>query len=114
MIKILARIALNGLAVVLAAQLVPGIHFSGDIPYLLLTGVVIGALNVFIKPLVTLLSLPLVVVTLGLFFIVINGALFYLAASLLSGLHIDGCMPAILGGLVLGLCNLLISAFSKK
>ncbi len=109
--KALAQIALNGLGVVLAANLVPGIHYSGGILYLLLTGLVLGALNLIVKPLVTLLSLPLVVLTLGLFFIVINGAMLYIASALLSGLYIDGCLPAILGGLVLGLFNWLVSAF---
>ena len=112
--KILARIALNGLAVILAAHLIPGLHYSGGIGYLLLTGFVIGVLNLFVKPLVTLLSLPLIVLTLGLFYLVINGAILYLASALLSGLQIDGCAPAILGGLILGLCNWIVGAFTKK
>lgn len=112
MIRALAQIALNGLGVVLAAHLVPGIHYSGDLVYLLLTGLVIGALNLLVKPLVTLLSLPLILLTLGLFFLVINGAMLYLASALLSGLAIDGCMPAILGALVLALFNWLVRAFT--
>lgn len=114
MIRALAQIALNGLGVVLAANLVPGIHYSGDILYLLVTGLVIGALNLLVKPLVTLLSLPLIVLTLGLFFLVINGLMLYAAAALLSGLEIDGCLPAILGALVLGLFNWSVRAFTSQ
>ncbi|MFQ5526577.1 MAG: phage holin family protein [Thermoanaerobaculia bacterium] len=112
--RILARIALNGLGVVLAAYLIPGIHYSGGILYLLLTGLVIGVLNLFVKPLVTLFSLPLIVLTLGLFYLAVNGAMFYAASALLSGLDVDGCLPAILGGIVLGLFNWLVGAFAKK
>lgn len=114
MIRALAQIALNGLGVVVAAYLVPGIHYSGDILYLLLTGLVIGALNLLVKPLVTLLSLPLIVLTLGLFFLVINGLMLLVASALLSGLDIDGCLPAILGGLVLGIFNWLVRAFTPE
>ncbi len=111
MLRALAQITLNGLGVVLAGYLVPGIQYQGGVGYLLLTGLVFGLLNLLVRPLVTLLSLPAVVLTLGLFFLVINGFMFYLAAAVLSGLEITGCLPAILGGLVLTLFNWLISAF---
>jgi putative membrane protein len=55
-----------------------------------------------------LFSLPFIVLTLGLFYLVVNGAMFYLAGALLDGLTIDGCLPAILGGLVLALFNWLV------
>ena len=114
MMRLLAQIALNGLAVWLAAYLVPGISYQGDILYLLLTGLVIGAINLLVKPLVTLLSLPAIVLTLGLFFLVINGAMLMLAAVVLSGLDVEGCLPAILGGIVLALCNWLIGISGRK
>ena len=62
----------------------------------------------------TLFSLPLIVLTLGLFFLVINGAMLLLAGYLLDGLTIDGCLPAILGGLVLALCNWLLRVFKEE
>lgn len=113
MIRMIAQIFLNGVAILIAARIVPGIEYSGDIWYLLLTGLVIGLLNLLVKPLVTLLSLPLVVLTLGLFFIVINGLMIYLAAFFLDGLQVDGCFPAILGGLVLAVFNWIIQSFTK-
>ncbi len=114
MLRALAQIVLNGLGVVLAAHLVPGIHYQGDLLDLLLAGLVIGLINLLVKPLVTLLSLPFVVLTLGLFFLVINGALFYLAAGVLPRLTVDGCVPAILGGLVLAVFNWLARAFVSE
>lgn len=105
MTRSLAQIALNGLGVFLAAWLIPGIDYQGGVFYLLLTGLVIGLINLLVKPLVSLLSLPLIMLSLGLFYLVINGAMLLLAAALLDGLTVDGCLPAILGGLVLGLFN---------
>jgi putative membrane protein len=112
--RALLQILLNGAGVMLAAYLVPGVHYEGSFLYLLLVGLVIGLINLLVKPLVTLLSLPFLILTLGLFFLVINGALFYLASSLLSGLTVDGCGPAILGGLVLALFNWLVGGLVKS
>lgn len=108
------QIVLNGLAILLIAYLVPGIHYQGDFLYLLLAGVVLGLLNLLVKPLVTLLSLPFIILTLGLFFFVINGFMLFLASLVLDGLTIDGCLPAILGGFVLALFNWLVRASSEN
>jgi putative membrane protein len=96
------------------ARLVPGIHYSGDWIYLLLTGVVVGLLNLTVKPLATVLSLPFIILSLGLFFIVINAFILYVASWLLSGLTVDGCGAALLGGLVIALFNWVIRAFDKE
>lgn len=112
--RAIVQILLNAVAVLLVARLVPGIHYTGDWVYLLLTGVVLGLLNLTVKPLVTVLSLPAVVLTLGLFFIVINGFILYLAAWLLDGLTIDGCGSALLGGLVIALFNWVVRAFDRE
>ena len=106
--RILAQVLLNGVGVVIAAKLVPGVSYSGGLLYLLLVGLVIGLINLLVRPLATFLSLPFIVLTLGLFYLVVNGAMFYLAGALLDGLTIDGCLPAILGGLVLALFNWLV------
>ena len=112
--RAVVQILLNGVAVMLIARIVPGIHYEGDWLYLVLTGLVIGLLNLTVKPLVTLLSLPFIVVTLGLFFIVINAFILYLASALLNGLTIDGCGPALLGGLLLAVINWIVRAFSEE
>lgn len=106
----LARILLNGLGLLLAAWIVPGVTYNGGLGYLFLSGLVFGLINLLVKPIVTLLSLPAVLVTFGLFYLVINGLMFALAARLLDGLEVSGCLPAILGGLVLTLFNLIVRA----
>lgn len=114
MIRALLQVVLNGVAILIAAHVVPGVHYQGGWLYLLLAGLVIGLINLLVKPLVSLLSLPLVILTLGLFYLVINGAMFWLAAWLLSGLTVDGCLPAILGGLVIALVNWLVRALFDR
>jgi len=114
MLRALIQIALNGVAVLLAAKLVPGIHYTGSLPYLLVVGLVLGLINLLVKPIVTFFSLPAIVVTLGLFYLVINGAMLYLADALLANLTIDGCMPAILGGFVIALFNWVVRAFTPE
>jgi len=107
-LRILARILLNGLGLVAAAQLLPGVHWSGGVGALLVAGFVLGAINLFVKPVVTLLSCPLLVVSLGLFYLVINGAMLELADLLLDALVVDGFVWAVFGGLFLALFNLLL------
>ena len=113
MLRALLQIVLNGVAVLIAAYLVPGISYHGSLVYLLLVGLVIGLINLIVKPIVSFFSFPLIVVTLGLFYLVINGLMLYLAAALLDGLDVQGCGPAILGGLVIALVNWLVRAFTK-
>ena len=72
----------------------PGIPYTGSLAYLLLAGLVIGLINLIVKPIVTLFSLPLIVLTLGLFYLVINGLMLYLAAWLLDGLQSRAACPA--------------------
>jgi putative membrane protein len=114
MMRALLQIVLNGVAVLIAAYLIRGIEYTGSLPYLLLVGLVIGVLNLLVKPIVTFFSFPLIVVTLGLFYLVINGLMLWLAAWLLEDLHVAGCLPAILGGAVLAVFNWIVRAFSSE
>jgi putative membrane protein len=114
MLRALLQVVLNGVALFLAARLIPGIHFTGGLVYLLLAGLVLGLINLLVKPIVSFFSFPLIVLTLGLFYLAINGLMLLLADSLLSQLQIDGCMPAILGGLVIALANWLVRAFTPE
>ncbi|HEX2253573.1 MAG TPA: phage holin family protein [Thermoanaerobaculia bacterium] len=113
MMRAVIQVVVNAVGLLAAAWLVPGVDYTGGVLYLLLAGLVIGLVNLLVKPLVSLLSLPLILLTLGLFYLVINGAMFWLAGWLLGGLHVDGCLPAILGGLVLALVNWLVRAFRE-
>jgi putative membrane protein len=113
--RALLQIVLNGVGVYVASQLIPGIHYSGSWVYLLVVGLVIGIVNLLVRPIVTFFSFPLIILSLGLFFLVINGLMLWLAAALLpSHLQVNGCMPAILGGLVIAVLNWLVHAFTPR
>ena len=88
--------------------------YTGNWPYLLLVGLVIGLINLLVRPLVTLLSIPALILTLGLFYILINGLLFWLASLVLDHLTVEGFWAAVLGGLVLAIFNWLTRGFRKK
>ncbi len=113
MLRAVLQVLLNSVGLLIADYLLPGIHYdsSKGIGYLLLAGLVIGLVNLLVKPVVTFFSLPLIVLTLGLFYLVVNGLMLYLASGLLDGLTIDGCGWAIAGGVVMGLFNWLVRAF---
>jgi putative membrane protein len=114
MMRALLQIVLNGVAVLAAAYLVPGISYTGSWLGLLLVGLVIGLVNLIVKPIVTLFAFPLIVVTLGLFYLVINGLMLYVAAWLVPHhLRVSGCGAAILGGLVIAMDNWLVRAFTR-
>jgi putative membrane protein len=115
MMRALLQVVLNGVAVLAAAYLVPGISYTGSLPSLLLVGLVIGLINLIVKPIVTFFAFPLIVLTLGLFYLAINGLMLCLAAWILpSTLHVSGCGAAILGGLVMALVNWLVRAFTRE
>ncbi|MFL6197606.1 MAG: phage holin family protein [Thermoanaerobaculia bacterium] len=112
MLRALLQIVLNGVALLIAAHLVPGIHYQGSPLYLLIAGLVLGLINLIVKPIVSFFSFPLILLSLGLFYIVINGLMLYLADFFLAGLRIDGCLPAILGGLVIAAFNWVLKALT--
>ena len=105
---IVLRILLNGLGLWAASALLPGVHYRGDLWDLLIAGCVLGLVNLLVRPLVTILSLPLLVVTLGLFYLVVNGFLFWLADRLLDSLSVDSFLWAMAGGLFLAIWNLVL------
>ena len=90
------------LAVLLAAHSVPGFHVDGYYTAALVA-VVLGALNITIRPLISLLTLPLTVLSLGLFTFFINAILMYLASSIVPGFTVDGFVPALIGGAVVAI-----------
>ena len=99
--KILLRLLLVAAAFWLVAELVPGITVRGEALDYLVIAVVFALVNLLVKPLVTLLSLPFVLVTLGLFLVVVNAAMLGLTALLTERLSVDGFGAALVGALLL-------------
>lgn len=97
--RFLARLIVVALSLALASRLVPGIHADGW-GTLILAALLLGVVNAVIKPILTLLTLPITVLTLGLFLILLNAAMLGLVAWMLPGFEVDGLVPAVLGWLI--------------
>ena len=104
---ILLSIIGNAIAL-FATTVVPGITFNGNWLNLLVGGAIFGLFNFFVRPIATLLSLPFLILTLGLFYFVLNGILLYVAAKLIPGYHVSGLGAAILGSIVIAVVNWLV------
>jgi putative membrane protein len=108
--KFLIRVVVSAVAIAVTAAILPGIHVvNSDIGTFLLLGLVFGIVNALIKPLVTVLTCPLVILTLGLFLFVINGIMLLITASLSGGrLVVEGIGWAIVGGIIMGVVNMVL------
>ena len=109
---------LNAAALWIAAYLLPGLDFTGSITDLLLVAAVFGVVNSLLRPILTVLTCPLIVLTLGLFTLVINAVMLlvtgWLSARWDLGFAVSGFWAAFLGGLVVGFVSLLLSLTLPK
>jgi putative membrane protein len=106
--KLLLIWILNALALLAVAYLVPGIHVAG-FTAALVAALVIGLVNMLIKPILILLTLPITVLTLGLFILVINGLLFYAVGSWLEGFEVKTFLAGMIGALLYSVFTWLLS-----
>jgi putative membrane protein len=104
----LVRLAISALGLWLAQAIVPGIEIRGT-GTLIAAALLLGIVNALVRPVAVLLTLPLTVLTLGLFLLVVNAAMFGLVAALLDGFHVAGFGSALLGWLVVALTGWLAS-----
>jgi len=105
----LVRVAINALAIMLAASILPGIGVDGLVPALG-AAVLLGLVNAFVRPVLLILTLPITLVTLGLFLFVLNGLCFWLVASVVKGFHVAGFGSAMLGALVVSAVSWIVTA----
>lgn len=107
------RLLINAAALWVATRLVPGVTFTGDWLPFLGVALVFGVINTFIGPVVKILSIPFILVTLGVFLFVINGLMLWLTSSLSGalglGFHVSGFWAAFFGALVVSIVSTLLS-----
>jgi putative membrane protein len=117
MTKFILRWVVNAIALFLAVYLVPGVNLEGGWVSILWLALIFGLINAFLRPLLTLLTCPLIVLTLGLFTLLINTFLFWLTSQVGQafgiGFTIDGFWPAFLGGLVVTVVSVIMSLILK-
>ena len=106
---ILLSIVGNAVAL-LATTIVPGITFQGNWLTLLVAGIVFGLFNLIVRPIALLLSVPLLILTLGLFYFVLNGILLWLAQFVVPGYQVSGLLAGILGSIVITIVNWVLNA----
>jgi putative membrane protein len=109
----LIRLFVNALALAAAAWLLDGIQMSGGFFDVLLVALVFGLLNAVLKPILLFFSIPLLVVTLGLFALVVNALLLMITARLLDDFAVSGFWTAVLGSIVISLVTMILGSVLK-
>jgi putative membrane protein len=119
--KIIIGVVLNAVALYAVTYFITDIQYTGGIVFFLIAGFIIGFLNVFIKPLMKILSFPIMLVTVGLFTLVINAIIFWLTMEVVNGIHfsdvsvvIGSKLTYLLAGIVFGLVNWVLHIFIRN
>ena len=117
MTRFILRWVINGIAIFLAVRFVPGISLQSGWISVIWLALILGLVNAFLRPLLTLLTCPLILVTLGLFTLLINTFTFWLTGQIgqMVGIHltINGFWPAFLGGLVVSVVSVVMTLILK-
>ncbi len=108
-VQLLARVVMNAVGLFAASLLLSGIDFQGRVEVLFVAALVLSVINALIKPLAVILSLPALLLTLGIFSVVINGFMVYLAHLIYPPFQVSGFWTALLAGIVVGLVNYILT-----
>ena len=113
MTAFLLRWFITTIAVFIAERLIPGIACNGW-ETLLGASLLLGIINAFIRPALLLLSLPFIIVTMGIFILVINALLLLLVSAIIPAFHVDGFWPAFFGAILISLVSWILSSFFRS
>jgi putative membrane protein len=109
----IVRFLLSGLAVLLTAYLLPGVHVD-HYGYALLAAIFISLANVLVKPVLVILTIPITVITLGLFLLVVNALIILLVEAIVPGFSVDGFWWALAFSLILSIFNSMFSGLATE
>jgi putative membrane protein len=110
--KFLIHWLVIALALWVTAAILPGVGFASTTA-LAIAAIVLGLVNALVRPVLTILTLPITILTLGLFYLLVNGFAFFLASKIVPGFEVAGYWWAVLGALVVGVISWFIGAFEK-
>ena len=113
MLRLLVVWLINTVALIAVAYLMPSVTIA-SLATALVAALVLGLLNTLVRPILVLLTLPVTVLTLGLFIFVINGLLFWAVGAFVPGFHVAGFWSAVLGAIVFSLISWLLSSLVLK
>lgn len=111
--KIILKILVSSLAVFFAAYILPGVYLNG-FPTAVLVAVVLGLLNAFVKPLLVLLTIPVTIISFGLFLLVINAFMIMIVDNVLDGFSVNGFMSALFFSIIVSLVTAFLEALAGK
>jgi putative membrane protein len=111
--KIIVRWLLLAAALLLVAHLYPGVTVA-SFGTALIAAFVLGLFNTLVRPLLVLLTLPVTLITLGLFLFVINALMFWAAAAMLDGFNVAGFSAALIGSLLYSVCGMVIDVATER
>ena len=111
--KFLTQILISALSVLVTGYLMPGIKIDG-FSTALVVAVVLALLNVFLKPVLVLLSIPATIFTLGLFLLVINAVIILIASKMVDGFHVSGFWAALFFSIVLSVINAILGGWGTE
>jgi putative membrane protein len=104
------RILISAVAVLIASYVIPGVDVGGNFVTALIVAAVLGLLNAFLKPILVFLTIPITIITLGLFYLVINVLMVYLTDYLVGGFRVDGFLPALLFSILVSVVTWVIDS----
>ena len=111
--NLLIRLIINAVALYVATRLVPGLFFDGDWTTIAIVAFIFGLVNALVRPLLTLLTCPLLILTLGLFTLIINALMLLLTGWIADqfglGFHVTGFVPALVGALVVSIVSFVLT-----
>ena len=111
--RLVLKLLINALALWVAGELVSGINLEGDFWTILLVALIFGLVNTFIKPVLKILSFPVIILTIGLFALVINAAMLGLTAAITDALSVADFWSAVLGAVIISVISAVLGTFVK-
>ena len=110
MYHMISRVFVTAFALIVVSHLVPGIAIHGLVP-LFLSAIALGLLNSLVRPILVVITLPITILTLGLFLLVINGVLFYGASMFVSGFYVQNFLTALIGSVLVTIVSAVANRF---
>lgn len=107
------RVLVTALAVWVAAYVLPGVHLANDVKTIIIVALVLALLNAIVKPILIILTIPVTIVTLGLFLLVINALIVVWTSKLVGGFTVDGWLTALLFSLIVSVVSSILHSIAK-
>ena len=112
--KLVLKLLLSALSVIILANLLPGVSLQDPIKDALFVAIVLAILNILVKPILIILTLPITLLTFGLFLLIVNAIIIYFADNLIDGFSVDGIWWAILFSILLSILQSIFNSFVKE